>query len=201
MEMICNRYLFPHRSCWVFGGVAAVEGIVKIKTGKLISLSEQQVLDCSAHSCNAGWAQNVYKYIIKNKGIGGEKEYPYKGNAGKCHHVKPLAQISDFVDVDDNNEEQLQIAVAQQPVAVAISTNDHTRFYKKGIFTGPCSTNTDHMVTAIGYGRTKGTKYWLVKNSWGTDWGMDGYMRLLRDIDQPQGLCGIATQASYPTID
>ncbi|XP_019465458.1 PREDICTED: KDEL-tailed cysteine endopeptidase CEP1-like [Lupinus angustifolius] len=139
--------------------------------------------------------------FIQSHGITSEKDYPYQESIRTCHEATPLAQISGFTNVPHNNEEQLQIAVANQPVAVAITADPNFRFYKKGIFNGPCSTAPNHMVTAIGYGTTNdGTKYWLVKNSWGTNWGANWYMWLERDIGKPEGLCGIAMDASYPTI-
>ncbi|TKY49399.1 Senescence-specific cysteine protease SAG39 [Spatholobus suberectus] len=174
LEHIVN---FNNGSCWAFSAVAAIESIIKIKTG------------------------DAFKYIIQNRGLATEANYPYRGIVGTCQNgIARAAQISGYVNVPPNNEEQLLQAVAMQPVSVSISVNNEFHLYKGGIFTGPCGTTLNHAVTAIGYGTNQdGTKYWLVKNSWGENWGEGGYMRLLRDSGHPQGLCGIAMRASYPT--
>ena len=186
--------------------MAAVEGITQIKTGTLISLSEQQLLDCAVegnHGCNGGNMDNAFKYIIQNQGLTSEEKYPYQGMEGNCDQEKAsnsAAKISGFKDVPSNNEEALRQAVATQPVSVAIDGSSRAfKSYQSGVFSGECGTNLNHAVTAVGYGTDDdGTPYWLIKNSWGTNWGENGYMKILRDIEAPEGLCGLAMKPSYP---
>ncbi|XP_031496734.1 senescence-specific cysteine protease SAG39-like [Nymphaea colorata] len=194
--------------CWAFSAVAAIEGLTKLKTGKLISLSEQQLVDCDIHGsdegCNGGLMDSAFQYIINNHGLTTEANYPYMGSDGTCNARKnksPAATIRGFEDVPANDEAALLKAVANQPVSVAIDAGGYAfQFYKSGIFSGDCGTLLNHAVTAVGYGTAKdGTKYWLVKNSWGSSWGEGGYIRMKSDIASKSGLCGIAMQASYPT--
>ena len=112
-----------------------------------------------------------------------------------------VATITGYEDVPVNNEKALQKAVANQPVSVAIdASGSDFQFYQSGVFTGSCGTELDHGVTAVGYGvSADGTEYWLVKNSWGTEWGEEGYIRMQRGVKAEEGLCGIAMMASYPT--
>ena len=111
------------------------------------------------------------------------------------------AKITGYEYVPANNEAALLKAVTKQPVSVAIDAGGSDfQFYSSGVFTGQCGTEVDHGVTAVGYGTADdGTKYWLVKNSWGTSWGENGYIRMQRDIDALEGLCDIAMESSYPT--
>ncbi|KAI3948636.1 hypothetical protein MKW98_027702 [Papaver atlanticum] len=123
---------------------------------------------------------------------------------GSCNTKKAdthAASINGYEDVPANNEASLLKAVSKQPVSVAIDASGQDfQFYSSGVFTGTCGTKLDHGVTAVGYGTdSDGTKYWLVKNSWGTSWGEDGYIRMQRDVDANEGLCGITMEASYPT--
>ncbi|KAK9221669.1 hypothetical protein WN944_010096 [Citrus x changshan-huyou] len=194
--------------CWAFSAVAAIEGINQLTTGKLASLSEQELVDCDVkgedEGCNGGLMDNAFQFVQKNKGITTETNYPYKGVDGKCNakeEANHAAKINGHDDVPANSETALMKAVANQPVSVAIDAGGFDfQFYSSGVFTGDCGTELDHGVTAVGYGAADdGTKYWLVKNSWGTSWGEEGYIRMQRDIDAKQGLCGIAMQASYPT--
>ncbi|KAJ1427520.1 Peptidase C1A, papain C-terminal [Sesbania bispinosa] len=153
--------------------------------------------------CRGGYVNKAFNFIIQNNGIASESDYPYQGSDGTCRNgMAAAAKITSYVNVPANDEQQLLQAVAQQPVAVGITLSNDFQSYAGGIFRGTCgTTNFDHYVTAVGYGTSEdGTKYWLVKNSWGTSWGEGGYMRLLRESGQPEGLCGIAMHASYPTI-
>lgn len=148
---------------------------------------------------------DAFKFIIKNHGLTTESNYPYKGMDGTCKTGKEsshAAKITGYEDVPANSESALLNAVAMQPVSVAIdASGSDFQFYSSGVFTGECGTELDHGVTAVGYGKTSdGTKYWLVKNLWGTSWGENGYIRMQRGIDADEGLCGIAMEASYPTF-
>ncbi|GAA0183770.1 cysteine protease [Lithospermum erythrorhizon] len=194
--------------CWAFSAVAATEGIHQLTTGKLVSLSEQELVDCDTsgadQGCEGGLMDNAFEFIISNHGLTTESNYPYQGVDGTCNANKEspdAATIIGYQDVPANSESALLKAVANQPISVAIDASGQDfQFYSSGVFKGDCDTQLDHGVTAVGYGETSdGTKYWLVKNSWGTSWGENGYIRMQRDIQAAEGICGIAMQASYPT--
>ncbi|KAL2333505.1 hypothetical protein Fmac_014718 [Flemingia macrophylla] len=193
-------------SCWAFSTIATVEAINKIVTGKFVSLSEQELVDCDRaynQGCNGGLMDYAFRFIINNGGIDTDKDYPYRGVDGICDPTKKNAkvvQIDGFEDVPSYNENALKKAVAHQPVSVAIEASGRElQLYQSGVFTGRCGTGLDHGVVVVGYGSEHGQDYWLVRNSWGTGWGEDGYFKLQRNVrDTSTGKCGIAVEASYP---
>ncbi|KAJ3687508.1 hypothetical protein LUZ61_016672 [Rhynchospora tenuis] len=193
-------------SCWSFSTIAAVESINYIKTNELIVLSEQQLVDSDRlqnHGYNGGLMDNAFEYIKKNGGVTTEIAYPYTAHEGICHTSNPVVTIDGHENVPCNNEKALLNAVANQPVSVAIEASGRPfQFYSTGVFTGPCGADLDHGVAVVGFGFTEdGTKFWTVRNSWGSDWGEGGYIRMKRDIKAKTGLCGIAMEASYPIKD
>ncbi|PWA77623.1 granulin repeat cysteine protease family protein [Artemisia annua] len=193
-------------SCWAFSTTGAVEGINQIFTGDLISVSEQELVDCDTsynQGCNGGLMDYAFEFIIKNGGIDTEEDYPYTGRDGRCDATRKNAKvvsIDGYEDVPINDESALQKAVSNQPIAVAIEAGGREfQFYTSGIFTGSCGTDLDHGVLAVGYGSEGGKDYWIVKNSWGAEWGESGYLKMERNIAEKTGKCGIAMEASYPT--
>ncbi len=196
-------------SCWAFSTTGSVEGAHFLAGNKLVSLSEQQLVDCSGaegnQGCNGGLMDYAFQYIIDNKGITSEANYPYTAADGTCNKQKAsqvVATISSYKDVPTNSESALMAAVAQQPVSVAVEADQSVfQFYSGGVMTSSCGTNLDHGVLAVGYGTEGGQDYWKVKNSWGADWGMQGYILLGRGSQYGgSGQCGIQMQPSYPVV-
>jgi C1A family cysteine protease len=192
-------------SCWAFSTTGSTEGAVFLKTGTLLSLSEQQLMDCSQkegnESCNGGLMDDAFQYIIDNKGIGSEASYPYEAKDDKCRTVPSVATIVGFTDVPANSDTALMTAIVQQPISVAIEADQAVfQSYKSGVMTGKCGTQLDHGVLAVGYGTDAGQDYYKVKNSWGLSWGEQGFIRMGRGTAfAPNGQCGILMMSSYPT--
>jgi len=198
-------------SCWSFSTTGALEGAFFIKTGVLQSFSEQQLVDCDNfknggkdHGCKGGLMDNAFSWISKNGGLCTESDYPYVSGSTKkegtclsdCSLVKG-SEVKSFVDVEPSNDNAFVTALSKTPLAVAIEADQREfQLYKSGIFTGTCGTKLDHGVLAVGFS----DEYYLVKNSWSTAWGSDGYIKLARgqQYNNGDGQCGILMSASYP---
>ncbi|KAM3720267.1 Cathepsin [Dirofilaria immitis] len=200
-------------SCWAFSAVGALEGQHFLQTGKLINFSEQNLIDCSSndnydnYGCLGGFILEAFRYVVDNDGINTEESYPYDGYENSCRfstgNIGTSAYGARSLPVGD--ELQLQAAIAMiGPISVAINAST-MKFYQKGIIsTHKCSTGLNHAVLAIGYGTElvklgNGTKklfdYWLIKNSWGNEWGINGYLKLARNQNN---MCGIGLYSCYP---
>mmetsp|Transcript_35483 Transcript_35483/g.43836 ORF Transcript_35483/g.43836 Transcript_35483/m.43836 type:complete len:479 (+) Transcript_35483:276-1712(+) len=193
-------------SCWSFSTTGALEGAYFLKYKKLVSFSEQELVSCDEVDlgCNGGFMDNAYEWIKKNGGLCTEQDYPYTagtGTRGLCRKsckVVPNSAPVKYSDVQ-HKEETLESAVAKQPVAIAIEADQTSfQFYSTGVLTQNCGTKLDHGVLLVGYGSENGQDYWLVKNSWGPNWGDHGYIKLARGLSQQGGECGILLSPSFP---
>ncbi|XP_053488895.1 procathepsin L [Ictalurus furcatus] len=194
-------------SCWAFSATGALEGQTFKKTGKLVSLSKQQLVDCSKkfgnNGCKGGLMNWAFEYVKENGGLHTEESYPYEAKDGSCRDNLGTVGVTctGHVQINSEDENALQEAVATiGPISVAIDAN-HTSFqlYESGLYDEPdCScTDMNHGVLAVGYGTDDGKDYWLIKNSWGINWGDKGYIKMSRNKNNQ---CGIATAASYPLV-
>jgi len=195
-------------SCWAFSVTGTLEGQIAKKTQKLISLSEQQLVDCSTAYGNAGCCGGMmdysYKYLEDNHGIDTNASYPYEGVDGTCRfNAKTVAtDVTSYVDIKAQSEADLQDAIATiGPIAVAMDASHSSfQFYSSGVYSEKTcsSTNLDFSLLAVGYGTTTDNQeYYILKNQWSTQWGMDGYVWMARNKNNQ---CGIATMASYALI-
>jgi hypothetical protein len=193
-------------SCWAFSTIASVETRWAIAKKQLVSLSEQELVDCSTsfgnNGCNGGLMDQAFQYIIANGGVCSEQSYPYTAADGTCQSstCKSLATISNYNDVQPMNETQLLFASLGGTVSIAIEADSQDfQFYSGGVFNSPnCGTNLDHGVAIVGFGHDSqsGLDYWIVRNSWGPSWGEQGYIRIVRG----QNMCGLAQVPSYPIV-
>jgi len=204
-------------SCWSFSTTGALEGAYFIKYGELLSFSEQQLVDCDNFKnggrdmgCNGGLMDNAFKWISKNGGICTEVDYPYvsgettvNGACQKSCAVVMNTDIKSYVDVIPSSDNEMMNALVKQPVSVAIQADQRAfQLYSSGVFTGDCGTELDHGVLLVGYGTMNNEDYYIVKNSWGKSWGMDGYIYLGRGskYNNGDGQCGVLLQGSYPCL-
>ena len=193
-------------SCWAFSAIGTIEGQHSLKYKQLVSLSEQNLVDCSYdfgnEGCDGGWPEAAMRYVKNNSGVDTEKNYPYTASDGSCAYNKTYsgANVTGTVNITQGDIDALYIAIAKVgPISVAIDAEDDFQFYSSGIYTSDvCDADSlNHAVLAVGYGIQNNNKYIIVKNSWGSDWGMDGYIYMSTDVDN---LCGIASDASYPIV-
>jgi len=193
-------------SCWSFSTTGSTEGANFLKTGQLVSLSEQNLIDCSVsygnNGCNGGLMDYAFEYIINNRGIDTEASYPYQ-TAGPltCQYnaANKGGSLTGYTDVTSGDENALLNAAVKEPVSVAIDASHNSfQFYSGGVYyeSACSSTQLDHGVLVVGWGSENGQDFWWVKNSWGASWGLNGYIKMSRNQNNN---CGIATAASYPT--
>ena len=195
-------------SCWAFSTTGSVEGAWFLAGHGLVSLSEQQLVDCSYTfgnlGCSGGLMNNAFSYIQANGGITTEANYPYVAANQQCNQAlanQKAATITTYFIVSTNSAVALETAIAQQPVSVAVEADQMVwQSYRSGTITSAynCGTNLDHGVLAVGYELATNPPFYKVKNSWGATWGQAGYVQL-EIVDGP-GTCGIQMAPSYPII-
>jgi len=194
-------------SCWAFSTTGAIEGRYFISKGHLNSISEQDLVDCSKQNsgCNGGLMDYAFAFVVNNYGLCSESQYPYTGThhwfckENGCSKYNPITSYRDVTA----STSALEAACSAGPVSIAIEA-DQASFqqYTGGVLTASCGTSLDHGVLLVGYGTDGGYDYWKVKNSWGSDWGESGYIRLCRNCgaNSGRGQCGILMSASYPIV-
>jgi len=203
----------PCGSCWAFSAVQSIEGALFLKTGNLTNLSEQQLVDCddADMGCEGGLMDNAFLFEEGEGGLCSSLDYPYEGRQSWCKDTScidvPGTRIISFDDVAQNVTSELMEALVEQPVSVAIDAGDLMfQFYQGGVLDTGCGNSLNHGVLAVGYGSDDdGKDYWLVKNSWGPEWGEDGYIKIGRNnvegIQKDGGTCGILMMASRPILE
>ncbi|XP_068603311.1 cathepsin S-like [Brachionichthys hirsutus] len=193
-------------SCWAFSAVGALEGQLKKTKGVLVSLSPQNLVDCATKhgnkGCDGGFMTSAFQYVIDNQGIESDASYPYIGRAGHCKYNprNRAAGCSSYASLPKGDEAALKAAVAHVgPISVAIySSSPKFVFYRHGVYRDKaCNKKVNHGVLVVGYGTERGHDYWLVKNSWGTAYGEEGYVKMARNKGNQ---CGIALAACYPIL-
>jgi len=194
--------------CWAFSACGALEGLHAIKQKKLMSFSEQQLLDCSDNygneGCEGGLMTAGFQYT-ESFGVEPDVDYPFTGTDGTCtaNSQRVAFRNKGYEEVTANDASALKAAVAQQPVSVGIAASSLTvQLFQGGVITNGCGTDLDHGVLAVGYDTTSyGQNYWIIKNSWGASWGLNGYFNIaMGSENNGEGVCGINMMASYPTF-
>jgi len=200
-------------SCWAFSAVANMEGVYFVKHGELPSLSEQQLVDCEHDcmiyhgskscdaGCNGGLMPNAFTYAAR-EGMETEAQYPYKGKASTCQYsaAKATYHFTNWTMVGANEPAMIAALNEMGPLSVAVCASSWS-YYSGGIYNSSCGTSLNHGVALVGYGADNGKQYWIIRNSWGTSWGISGYMKLARgEGTGTTGKCGVNTFVCSITI-
>ncbi|XP_023278226.1 pro-cathepsin H-like [Seriola lalandi dorsalis] len=194
-------------SCWTFSTTGCLESVTAITHGKLVPLSEQQLVDCAQdfnnHGCNGGLPSQAFEYIMYSKGLMAETDYPYTAIEGVCKYdpKAAIAYVREVMNITAYDEMGMVDAVAtRNPVSFAFEVTPDFMHYHQGVYTSTkCDNTTDkvnHAVLAVGYGKDNGSPYWIVKNSWSSDWGINGYFL----IERGKNMCGLAACSSFPVL-
>ena len=195
-------------SCWTFSTVGALEAHSLVKYSTFDSLAEQQLVDCAQaydnHGCNGGLPSHAFEYIEAAGGISTEVDYPYYAQDRECKvdsDTFALTVSGGSVNITEGDEDELLLALfAHGPVSIAFEVVDGFSDYKSGVYTSDVckngSSDVNHAVLAVGYGTCPktGLDYWIVKNSWSTKWGDNGYFKIQRGVN----MCGVAQCNSFP---
>ena len=212
-------------SCYAFSAVSTLESAIAIKTGKLYDLSEQEIVSCSVKygnlKCNGGYYNSVWNFVKDNNGICSESDYPYtsgNGDGGSCiKECTPVSgtKVQSYVDVTSNSDTAMMTALTVGPISIAIEADQKSfQLYNSGIYSDyeGCNANSktngidtqpniDHAVVLVGYGSENGQDYYILRNSWDTSWGENGYMRIIRGSKYgPYGVCGVLYDPMYPVV-
>ena len=200
-------------SCWAFSTTGSLEGAHQIATGTLLSFSEQQLVDCAYvkygnYACNGGLQESAYAYYEDGFDAELESVYPYtsgttmkKGTCAYDSSSTTAVTVSSYDAITPDSVDQMRAGLQQQPLAVSIEADKMVfQTYQSGVLNSTkCGTSLDHAVLAVGYGTEDGQDYWLVKNSWNTTWGDQGYIKLA--IVDGAGICGVQMGPSFPTTN
>jgi len=187
-------------SCWAFSATGGIEGVWAQKVGELLSVSEQQLVDCAKGSCSGGNMGNAWDKA--KDGIMSEEDYPYEHKDGECRYnsSQAVASVTGHESVA-HNEEDLERALFQvgYPISIAVHSGNSFHHYKQGVYNDPeCAEGKlNHAVLLVGYNKTAPEPYWIVKNSWGKSWGQDGYIHM----KMGENNCGLAKRPVYPVLD
>jgi cathepsin H len=195
-------------SCWTFSTTGGLESAWAIAGNKLGMLAEQYLVDCAGgfdnHGCNGGLPSQAFQYLMWAGGQEAESTYKYTGRDGRCafDRSKVVATLQNEFNITEGDESDTGLpgAIVLNPVSICYQVVSDFRNYKSGVYSskncksGPMDVN--HAVLATGYGTEGGTPYYMVKNSWGTSFGISGYFKIIRG----KNMCGLATCSSYPII-
>jgi len=193
-------------SCWAFSATCSIEGHHQIQSGKLISLAEQELVDCDTkcYGCNGGLQYYAMRYV-HSYGQVLESDYTYKGRDGSCEKSKYTAQVKvdKITQVPQLSADALKAAIANGPTSVTVEA-DRSAFqgYRSGVLNSKeCGTNLDHAITGVGYGSEGGQDYYIIRNSWGGSWGEQGYIRIATESGRSKGICGIQQESVWATVN
>ena len=193
-------------SCWAFSATGSLEGAHFLASGDLLKFAESQLVDCANvrhgyinFGCNGGLSERAWNYWSTHDAIL-ESDYPYVAADGDCQYDSlphTAVETQGWENVTADDVDQVRAAVANQPISIAIEADKLVfQLYSTGIFDSPkCGTTLDHAVMIVGYGSENGQDYFILRNSWNTTWGEEGYMRIAAEAGD--GVCGMNMEAQY----